>query len=156
VHASLSDYHNNSVGGEVIVSHGRADNEWLILADPNPDDEPPADDTEPTGETVIDTEPSDDEPADQPFPTYQSKQPDQPPSLASQVESIAGTTSLYLAVLGLISAAILFFLPISSYVLQITVIVLVVGVMLCAIVAAVAEHFVNRHKTTDTEPRRAR
>jgi hypothetical protein len=142
-----------------------ADNEWLILADPNPDDEPPADDTEPTGETVIDTEPSDDEPADEPFPTYQyqSKQPDQPPSLASQVESIAGTTCMCLAVLGLIGAAILFFLPtssyilqITSYILQITLIVLVVGLMLCAIVAAVAEHFVNRHKATDTEPRRAR
>jgi hypothetical protein len=42
------------------------DDEWPILADLKPDDEPPADDTEPTGETVIDTEPSDDEPADQP------------------------------------------------------------------------------------------
>jgi hypothetical protein len=135
-----------------------AEDEWLILADPNPDDEPPADDTEPTGETVIDTEPSDDEPADQPFPTYQSKQPDQPPSLASQVESIAGTTCLCLAVLTLISAAILLILPSSSssYVLQITCIALVVGLMLCAIVAAVAEHFVNRHEATETEPRRAR
>jgi hypothetical protein len=132
-----------------------AEDEWLILADPNPDDEPPADDTEPSGETVIDIEPSDEEPADQPFPTYHSKAD----SLASRVESIAGTTCLCLAVLLAIGAAILFFLPDSSYVtyvLEITVIALVVGLMLCAIVAAVAEHVVNRHEATETEPRRAR
>jgi hypothetical protein len=127
-----------------------ADNEWLILADPNPDDEPPADDTEPTGETAIDTEPSDDEPADQPFPTYQSK----PDSLAFQVQSIAGITCVGLAVLTLISAAIGFLLR-SYTILQITMIVLMVGT-LCVIAAAVAEPFVNRQEATDMEPRRAR
>jgi hypothetical protein len=119
------------------------DDEWPILADPTPDDEPPADDTEPTGETVIETEPSDDEPADQPFPTYQSKQPDQPPSLASQVQSIAGITCVCLAVLTLIGTAIGFLLP-SHTILQITWIALVVGLTLWAIVAAVAEYFTDR------------
>ena len=101
------------------------------------------------------TEPTEMRPADQPFPTYQSKQPDQPPSVASQVQCIAGITCMCLAVLTLISAAIGFFLR-SYAILQITMIVLIVGLMLCVIVAAVAEHFVNRHKATDMEPRRAR
>ena len=90
-------------------------------------------------------------PADQPFPTYQSK----PDSLASQVQCIAGITCVCLAVLTLISAAIGFFLP-SHTILQITMIVLIGGLMLCAIIAAVAEPFVNRHEATDMEPRRAR
>lgn len=127
-----------------------ADDEWPILADPNPDVEgwplqpnnapgPP-----PTGPTEL-------RPADQPFPTYQSK----PDSLASQVQCIAGITCVCLAVLTLISAAIGFFLP-SHTILQITMIVLIVGLTLCVIVAAVAEPFVNRHEATDMEPRRAR
>ncbi len=83
--------------------------------------------------------------------TYQSK----PDSLASQVQCIAGITCVCLAVLTLISAAIGFFLS-SHAILQITMIVLIVGLMLCVIVAAVAEPFVNRHEATDMEPRRAR
>ena len=127
-----------------------ADDEWPILADPNPDDDGlPLQPNNAPGPPP--TEPTELRPADQPFPTYQSK----PDSLASQVQYIAGITCVCLAVLTLISAAIGFFLP-SHTILQITMIVLIVGLMLCVIVAAVAEHFVNRHEATDMEPRRAR
>jgi len=124
-----------------------ADDEWPILADPNPDDEGwPLQPNNAPGPL-----PTELRPADQPFPTYQSK----PHSLASQVQCIAGITCVCLAVLTLISAAIGFFLP-SHTILQITMIVLIVGLTLCVIVAAVAEPFVNRHEATDMEPRRAR
>ena len=127
-----------------------ADDEWLILADPNADDEGwPLQPNNAPGPPP--TEPTELRPADQPFPTYQSK----PDSLASQVQCIAGITCVCLAVLTLISAAIGFFLP-SHTILQITMIVLIGGLMLCAIIAAVAEHSVNRHEATDMEPRRAR
>jgi hypothetical protein len=101
------------------------------------------------------TEPTELRPADQPFPTYQSKQPDQPPSVASQVQRIAGITCVCLAVLPLIGAAVGFFLR-SYAILQITWIVFVFGLMLGVIVAAVAEYFVDWQEATDTEPRRAR
>jgi hypothetical protein len=53
------------------------DDEWPILADPNPDDEewPLQPNIDPA---PAPTEPTELRPADQPFPTYQSKQPDQP------------------------------------------------------------------------------
>jgi uncharacterized membrane protein len=124
-----------------------ADDEWPILADPKPDDEGwPLQPNNAPGPP-----PTELRPADQPFPTYQSK----PDSLASQVQCIAGITCVCLAVLTLISAAIGFFLP-SHTILQITMIVLMVGLTLCVIAAAVAEPFVNRQEATDMEPRRAR
>jgi hypothetical protein len=115
----------------------------------------PADDTEPSGETVVDTEPSDDEPADQPFPTYQSKQPDQPPSVASQVECIAGNTFMYFCVLTLISAALQLTLSSDSIVWIITIILgAATGISLVA--AAVAEQVIDRHTPARKEatPRR--
>ena len=127
-----------------------AGGEWPILADPNPDDQGwPLKPNNAPGPAP--TEPTELQPADQPFPTYQSK----PDSLAFQVQSIAGITCVGLAVLTLISAAIGFLLR-SHTILQITMIVLMVGLTLCVIAAAVAEPFVNRQEATDMEPRRAR
>ena len=120
------------------------DDEWPSLADPTPDDEPPADDTEPTGETVSDTEPSDDDPADQLFPTYQSKQPDQRPSRASQVKSIAGIACVCLVVLTLVGAAIGWFFLHNYAIVQISWAVFVVGLILCVIVATVADELTGR------------
>jgi hypothetical protein len=117
-----------------------ADDEWPILADPNPDDEGwPLQPNNAPGPPP--TEPTELRPADQPFPTYQSKQPDQPPSVASQVPRIAGIACVCLAVLTLISAAIGWFFLHSYAIVQITWIVFIVGLMLCVIVATVAEHF---------------
>ena len=113
------------------------DDEWPILADPNPDDEGwPLQPNNAPGPPP--TEPTELRPADQPFPTYQSK----PDSLASQVQCIAGITCVCLAVLTLIGTAIGWLLS-SHNILQITMIVLIVGLMLCVIVAALAEHFVE-------------
>jgi hypothetical protein len=125
-----------------------ADDEWPILADPNPDDDEwPLQPNNTPGPPP--TEPTELRLADQPFATYQSK----PDSLASQVHDIAETTCVCLAVLTMIGGTIMSHLPSSSYDLPIL-IVLGVGLLLSGIVAAVAEHFVNRHEAT--EPRRAR
>ena len=121
------------------------DDEWPILVDPNPDDEGwPLQPNSAPGPPP--TEPTELRPADQPFPTYQSKSRSprraSPASLASQVESIAGSTVVWLAVVILISLPIgYFFVP--SHIIIPTWIALVVALMLCAFVAAVAEHFVK-------------
>jgi hypothetical protein len=82
---------------------------------------------------------------------YQTYQPHEPPTVASQVECIAGNTFMYLAVFTVISLA-LQLTPISDSIVEIIMIILGVATGISLVIAAVAEQFVDRHKATDTEP----